>query len=196
MTKLLKLKNKPFWIAAAVILIVGIAFYKQRRTEGFETMYNAVGALYYGSLKQIDDKWFGSIDQNGFTKILYASNGNQVWKNGDPRPTSTDKKYYILMNTPASLTYKLLEEVDKTAAKSFGGFVCSVVLKDNNYRDKDGNKIIDAWMNVFGMNLLKTTFYWIIGGISALVFLIIIILIMRNSGGGNSYSRVNNYSNT
>ena len=196
MTKLLKLKNKPFWIAAAVILIIGIAFYKQRRTEGFETMYNLVGALWYGNLKQLNDKFFGSIDQGGLTKILYASNGNEAWKNGDSRPTSTDNKYYILMYPPVSLNYEKLKERDKNDSKSLGGYVCAVVLKDNSYRDKDGNKIIDAWMNVFGMNLLKTTFYWIIGGISALVVLIIIVLIMRNSGGGNSYSRVNNYNNT
>jgi hypothetical protein len=80
MPKLLKLKNKPFWIAAAVILIIGIAFYKQRRTEGFETKFNHIGPLWYGKIKDLDDNFF--TDANGFVSVVDAKDGKELWKKG------------------------------------------------------------------------------------------------------------------
>jgi hypothetical protein len=201
MPKLLKLKNKPFWIVAAIILIIGVAFYKQRSTEGFATMLNVVGFLWYGKIKDLDDGFF-TTGATGLVKVLDGSDGKEIWKNGDSRPTSSDKKYYVLISnsTVNNMTYDNIKDGEKKAkdspSKEFkNGFVCTVVLKDNNYRDKDDNKIIDAWTHILGMNLLKTTLYWILGGVGALVFLIIIFMMMRNSGGGNSNSSLNkNYN--
>lgn len=189
MPKLLKLKNKPFWIAAAIILIIGVAFYKQRRTEGFETTYNVVGFLWYGKLKNIKDDMF-SNNRTDIDKVIDASDEKVIWKKGDSRPTSSDEQYYVFLGPAATLNSADLKKREESNAKAESGFVCLVVLKDNKYRDKDDNKIIDAYTRIFGMNLLTTTLYWILGGVGALVFLIIIFMMMRNSGGGgNSLNR-------
>jgi len=90
MTKLLKLKNKPFWIVTAIILLIGITIYSQTRMprEGFQTvtMYNWVGMLWHGSLSDIS----GIIQQLG--SVLDASNGEIIWQNGNSKPSSTDAK--------------------------------------------------------------------------------------------------------
>jgi hypothetical protein len=201
MPKLLKLKNKPFWIAAAIILIIGIAFYKQRRTEGFDTMYNVVGDLYYGKLKDLDDNHF--TDATGFTKVIDASDETQVWKKGDARPDKSDVKYYILLSPPSSLNSSDVSKREKDLKSSSNGdkeyrngYVCAVILNSgNSYRDVNDNKIIGAWTHFLGMDLLTSTFYWILGGIGGLILLIIIFMMMRSSGGGgNSYNRGNNNS--
>jgi len=204
MPKLLKLKNKPFWIAAAIILIIGIAFYKQRSTEGFATTFNVVGGLYYGKLKDLDDKWF--TGDTSFTGILDAEDESEAWKKGTARPTDDEERYYLILNTPKpNLTLSDVKKIEKDIKASSNtdkeyrnGYICAVVLdSDSRYRDKDGNKIINAWTRLLGMNLLTTTLYWILGGIGGLIFLIIIFMMMRNSGSsntGNFNRRNNNYA--
>jgi hypothetical protein len=200
MPKLLKLKNKPFWIATAIILIIGIAFYKQRSTEGFETTYNLVGALYYGKLKDLDDGLF-TDGGSPLKRIIEAEDESEVWKKGETRPKDDDEKYYVLLMTPAAgVSKKDIEKTEKDMKSSSNadkeyrnGYVCAVVLNSkNSYRDKDDNKIIGAWTRFLGMNLLKSTLYWILGGVGALIFLIIIFMMMRNSGSSNVSNRYNN----
>ena len=73
------------------------------------------------------------------------------------------------------------------------GIVCMVVLdRGYRYRDVNGNHIINAYTRFLGMNLLKTTLYWILGGIGGLIFLIVIIVLMMSSDDSNSSNKYNN----
>ena len=202
MPKLLKLKNKPFWIAAAIILIVGIAFYKQRSTEGFATTFNVVGGLWYGKLKELDDKWF--TGDTSFEGILDASDESIAWKKGATRPTDDDEQYYLILTTARpGLSSSDVKQIEKDLKASSNDdkeyrnvYICAVVLdSDKRYRDKDGNKIINAYTRIFGMNLLTTTLYWILGGVGGLILLIMIFMMMRNSGSSSNSLNRGNYNN-
>ena len=198
MPKLIKLKNKPFWIVTAIILLIGVTFYRQTRKEGFETMFNYVGDLYYGSLSDI------SGVTSVFSSIIDASSektgGDTVWKTGNSAPKSTDENFYIIMAlTAVSLNkddVKKREETDiKNLKTATGGVVVSGVIKDSNgdYLDTKGNKIIGNYIHFLGMNFFKTTFYWIMGGIGALL-LLIIVMYMRSSGSSSSQYNNGSYN--
>jgi len=105
MSNFVKLKKNSFLIVAAII-IIGATFYGQTHTEGFEKKYNYVGYLIYGNLK---DGIF-TTDPNlapGST-IINASDGRIIWKNGDPKPKLSDRKfYYMSINSNDNImTYK------------------------------------------------------------------------------------------
>jgi hypothetical protein len=188
-SKLLKLKNKPFWIVTAIILLIGVTFYSQtqRPKEGFETMYNYVGDLYYGTLSDI------SGVTGVFSSILDASSGDTVWKTGNSAPKSTDSKLYIINAlTAVSLSKDDVVKREKDDIKNLKGVVYGVIKDSSgNYVDKDGNKIIGNFTNFLGMTILKTTSYWIMGGIGILVAILIYMFMRSSSSSGNNGSRYN-----
>jgi len=182
-----RIKSKPFWIVTAIILLIGVTFYTHKYKEGFEDKYNLVGVLYYGSLSDISNVSFV------FASIIDASSdtssGDIVWRTGNSPPESKDKKFYILLNaTAVNVTKSDFLILEKEAIKNLKGVVCGVV-KDSSgdYLDIKGNKIIGNYINILGLNLLKSTFYWILGGIGVVVSFII-FMYMRTSGSSARYN--------
>ena len=222
MSKLLKLKNKPFWLVTALLIVFAAAYYQQTRKEGFEDAnLKIVGSKVSVNMTKIPSDIIASfftaststVNRAALKKVIDASDGKVLWNLGDTIPTWADEiKSYIfitntdpVMKTATQLAADEKEILDRQSKNlnlnpglkesSFKILNLVVETSDGKYVDKNGASLIGS-TNVAGYNI-NTTVLWITVGIIVLVILFVLYkAFFGGSKAPNTVSNANRTANT